>query len=370
MKIDIYLNNDRNYSCSNLIIGKTYENEATKLWFMLDEKMYDKDFYLEFEKIDGTKFSTPKLEIQEEIIESEAEKLTIKYVEYAIPNSLLDIAGDLKVEVVLRKDGTVFKTYTIKFTILNSINASEDMPNQYPDFISEAQQVIDLVKTDGTGEKYLSDNGTYKEVSGGTTDYNNLSNKPIKYLTGTEETPIYFNNLETGLYIFNGTCQPYKDADLTGFANNIFAQVLKTDEYISLMYDDLTNNEIEYFKVMIDGSSYESKSYNLNDLKPKEKIITSDRTTISTRLYDNYNYQVSSVPTRILLNFDESKTAGFRCTFVFKTGDTVPQFQCNYDIKWHGDSVEDNKFTIKSNKSYTLEFWQDVNCFNANVREV
>lgn len=163
MKIDIYLNNDRNYSCSNLIIGKTYENEATKLWFMLDEKMYDKDFYLEFEKIDGTKFSTPKLEIQEEIIESEAEKLTIKYVEYAIPNSLLDIAGDLKVEVVLRKDGTVFKTYTIKFTILNSINASEDMPEEYPDFISEAQKVIDLIKIDGNGERYLSDDGTYKK---------------------------------------------------------------------------------------------------------------------------------------------------------------------------------------------------------------
>lgn len=244
MEINIYLNNDRTYECNNLIIGKTYENEATKLWFMLDEEMYDKDFYLEFEKIDGTKFSTPKLEIQEEVVENVLEGvtgLTLKYVEYAIPNSLLDIAGDLKVEVVLRKDGTVFKTYTMKFTILNSINASEDMPNQYPDFISEAQQVIDLVKTDGTGEKYLSDNGTYKEVSGGTTDYNNLSNKPIKYLTGTEETPIYFNNLETGLYIFNGTCQPYKDADLTGFANNIFAQVLKTDEYISLMYDDLTN---------------------------------------------------------------------------------------------------------------------------------
>lgn len=50
MKINIYLNNDRTYECNNLIIGKTYENEATKLWFMLDEEMYDKDFYLEFEK--------------------------------------------------------------------------------------------------------------------------------------------------------------------------------------------------------------------------------------------------------------------------------------------------------------------------------
>lgn len=165
MKIDIYLNNDRNYSCSNLIIGKTYENEATKLWFMLDGEMYDKDFYLEFEKVDGTKFSTPKLEIQEEVIEEVLEGLTIKYVEYAIPNSLLDIAGDLKVEVVLRKDGTVFKTYTIKFTILNSINASEDMPEEYPDFISEAQKVLDETKEVlGDVEKALPVGGTAGQV--------------------------------------------------------------------------------------------------------------------------------------------------------------------------------------------------------------
>lgn len=168
MKIDIYLNNDRNYSCSNLIIGKTYENEATKLWFMLDEEMYDKDFYLEFEKVDGTKFSTPKLEIQEEVIEEVLEGvtgLTIKYVEYAIPNSLLDIAGDLKVEVVLRKDGLVFKTYTMKFTILNSINASEDMPSQYPDFVSEAQKVLDETKEVlGDVEKALPVGGTAGQV--------------------------------------------------------------------------------------------------------------------------------------------------------------------------------------------------------------
>lgn len=29
MTINIYLNNDRTYQCDNLIIGKTYENEAT-----------------------------------------------------------------------------------------------------------------------------------------------------------------------------------------------------------------------------------------------------------------------------------------------------------------------------------------------------
>lgn len=168
MRINIYLNNDRNYRCDNLIIGKTYENEATKLWFMLDEEMYDKDFYLEFEKIDGAKFSTPKLEILEEYLTEEdggTIGITIKYVEYAIPNSLLDVPGDLKVEAILRKNGTVFKTYTMKFTVLNSINASEDMPEEYPDFISEAQKVLDETKEVlGDVEKALPVGGTVGQV--------------------------------------------------------------------------------------------------------------------------------------------------------------------------------------------------------------
>lgn len=168
MRINIYLNKNRTYSCDNLIIGKTYENEATKLWFMLDEEMYDKDFYLEFEKIDGAKFSTPKLEILEEYLTEEdggTIGITIKYVEYAIPNSLLDVPGDLKVEAILRKNGTVFKTYTMKFTVLNSINASEDMPEEYPDFISEAQKVLDETKEVlGDVEKALPVGGTVGQV--------------------------------------------------------------------------------------------------------------------------------------------------------------------------------------------------------------
>lgn len=370
MKTIITINDNREVICSSAIIGKTYENEATILHFDLTDEMKNKDFYLDFEKPDGTKLSTPRLDIKSSYL-GESDTSLKHYVDYAIPNSLLDIKGNLKCEVVLRSNGVVFKTYTIKFNILNSINASGEIPEQYPDFVSEAQKVIDLIDTTGDGTMYLSNDGTYKQGgSGGTSDYNDLENKPITYLTGTDETPIYFNTLETGIYIFNGVTQPYKDADITGNAVNVFVQVLKLEEYISLMYDDLANNEIEYFKVMIDGSSYESKAYNLNDLKPRENIITSSRTTISTRLYDNYNYQVSSIPTRILLNFDENKSVGFRCTFVFKTGDTIPKFQCDYDIKWHGDSIENNVFTINPNKSYTIEFWQDVNCFNANVREV
>lgn len=394
MKIDIYLNNDRNYSCSNLIIGKTYENEATKLWFMLDEKMYDKDFYLEFEKVDGTKFSTPKLEIQEEVIEEVLEGvtgLTIKYVEYAIPNSLLDIAGDLKVEVVLRKDGTVFKTYTIKFTILNSINASENMPEEYPDFISEAQKVLDETKEVlGDVEKALPVGGTAGQVltklsdtdfdckwsnagqgdmmssvydtnhdgivdnaekvnnhtvdsdvpsnakftdtiyddteikksivnvekeiptkvseltndsgyltnytesdptvpnyvktiteadiakwnagggSGGTSNYNDLTNKPFVNATGTESSPVYLRALLTGAYILNGTCSPYENSNVFMTANNAVTFVNHFDAVTAVQIFYPPYNQVQYFEVY--DENYTTNTVYLNNLVTKEYV--------------------------------------------------------------------------------------------------
>lgn len=42
------------------------------------------------------------------------------------------------------------------------------------------------------------------ESGGGTTDYNDLSNKPIVNLTGTESSPVTFSDLEYGNYLIKG----------------------------------------------------------------------------------------------------------------------------------------------------------------------
>lgn len=168
MTIEIKLNNNRTFECDNTIIGKTYENKTTTLKFYLTEEMISKDFYIEFEKPDGTKFITERLIITSTYTsDGTTDEFNEANVEYEIPNSLLDLKGELKVEAVMRKDDEVWKSYTLKFNILNSINASEDIPEQYPDFISETQKVIDLVEITGDGTKYLSNDGTYKEVTGG-----------------------------------------------------------------------------------------------------------------------------------------------------------------------------------------------------------
>lgn len=177
MIINIFLKNNRSYKCDETILGKTFENNATILRFHLTNEMADKNFYIEFEKDNGEKLSTPKLNI-----ESFGEELGY-YVNYPVPNSLLNVKGSLKAEVVLRDDTQrVFKSYKLKFTILDSINATNEIAEQFPDFVSETQKVLDIIETDGTGNMYLANDGTYKRVSGGsgsgTYDYSELENKP------------------------------------------------------------------------------------------------------------------------------------------------------------------------------------------------
>lgn len=220
------------------------------------------------------------------------------------------------------------------------------------------------------GLKKFNDLLQAKLISTGTSDYNDLINRPIEYLTGTEELPVYFNELDTGKYILNGKSQPYEGADITIYANNFLIEVEKTDTEVNVSFDNASINSKEYYNVLIDGSAYNHSSILYGELKQKEKIITNSRTLVSATINDNQSYQISSDPSRITISFPNEREVGFRCWLVFKTDDSLPTFTCNYDIKWHGDSVVDNIFTMNVNKSYTIEFWQDVNNFNAEVREV
>lgn len=374
MVIDIYLNDDRTIKCDDLIIGKTYENETTCLRIHLTKKMFNKDFYLEFEKPDGTKFMTPKIETLNTADESYLNDEPIEsFVIYFIPNSLLDIKGELKVEAVLRKDEEVWKSHTLKFNIFNSINASEEIPEKYPDFVSEAQKVIDLIELEGAGNKYLSDDGTYKEVegssgdynklenkpsinnvelsdnktldelgiqpkgdyaskddipvntsdlnndsgfitnyvesdptvpnhiksiteediekwnaggSGGTSDYNELTNKPFINQIGTDSSPIVLRKLQTGAYILNGVCTPYEGSDNYMTANNAvtFVNYFDTVTAIQIFYPPYS--QVQYFEVYDDNYIY--NTVYLNNLVSKEYVDSAISNSIGTALEGSY----------------------------------------------------------------------------------
>lgn len=162
---------NRSVETTQKTIGKTFENEATILKILLHGDMVENDVYLEFKKEDCSKFMTKPLQI----VNDEDNN----YVEYKMPISLLDQVGDLRMEIVLRKDDYVWKSYAIDFHVLDSINASNEVAQENNDFFSYVMDRVNVIKKDGEGTKYLADDGTYKEVQGGASDYNDLANKPI-----------------------------------------------------------------------------------------------------------------------------------------------------------------------------------------------
>lgn len=90
--------------------------------------------------------------------------------------SVLTKRGQIDMQLVIT-EGTnenetpIFKSNIFYLTCNASINAEIEQPDGYELWIDNAnallnrfQETIDVIKTDGTGEKYLSDDGTYKFV--------------------------------------------------------------------------------------------------------------------------------------------------------------------------------------------------------------
>lgn len=90
--------------------------------------------------------------------------------------SVLTKRGQIDMQLVIT-EGTneneipIFKSNIFYLTCNASINAEIEQPDGYELWIDNAnallnrfQETIDAIETDGTGEKYLSDDGTYKFV--------------------------------------------------------------------------------------------------------------------------------------------------------------------------------------------------------------
>jgi hypothetical protein len=121
-------------------IGRRGENEAEIIRVILPEDLQDKWLFLEFEKPDGTKFTTSKIDIINGV------------GEYSISGNLLDTAGMLKLEVVMRDEkGICWKSEPKKYSVIESINASDEVEKSNPDFITEAQKLLDEIKETGGG---------------------------------------------------------------------------------------------------------------------------------------------------------------------------------------------------------------------------
>ena len=115
------------------LLGVDGENGSEQLIIKIEnEKLLDKWGYIEFEKDNGEKFTTERLSV------------VGGQIVYDIVNGLLP-QGHVKVQVIFRADGFVWKSFVRQFAVDKSLNASDNLPIEYPDFIGEAQKLLDEI---------------------------------------------------------------------------------------------------------------------------------------------------------------------------------------------------------------------------------
>ena len=158
--ICVTLDENRIYTCSTNIIARSNENNTTQIAINLADCFCDYWVYMDFEKPDGTKVKTPKLNIVDNV------------AIYDIPNSVVDLDGELKAQIVLQKEnGEVWKSTIKTYHVKSSINATDDIPEK-EDFITEAQSILDGIENAVTptigenGNWYVGDRDTGKSSVG------------------------------------------------------------------------------------------------------------------------------------------------------------------------------------------------------------
>lgn len=356
--VNAYVN--RSVETTQKTIGKTFENEATILKILLHGDMVENDVYLEFKKEDCSKFMTQPLQI----VNDEDNNY---YVEYKMPNSLLDQIGNLRMEIVLRKDDYVWKSYAIDFDVLDSINASNEVAQENDDFFSYVMDRVNIIQKDGEGNKYLADDGTYKEVQGGASDYDDLTNKPITRVVSGDKTNKYpLRDLETGQYILTGYFTPYSGIDVSMVAMDVFTIVTRTDStsYIQMIFP--FNNQIQYIKTT--DTSYEMNFLSLNNLQKKMNVVENTYSTaVTIQLNDRNSFQYTKDLKKITVKLPANIEVGYNAQIVFNSGSTATEFIFDEEITWIGDDVSNSEFTPQPNRYYTIDVWKDVNKLIAKV---
>ena len=351
---------NRSVETTQKTIGKTFENEATILKILLHGDMVENDVYLEFKKEDCSKFMTQPLQI----VNDEDNNY---YVEYKMPNSLLDQIGNLRMEIVLRKDDYVWKSYAIDFDVRDSINASNEVAQENDDFFSYVMDRVNIIQKDGEGNKYLADDGTYKEVQGGASDYDDLTNKPITRVVSGDKTNKYpLRDLETGQYILTGYFTPYSGIDVSMVAMDVFTIVTRTDStsYIQMIFP--FNNQIQYIKTT--DTSYEMNFLSLNNLQKKMNVVENTySTSVTIQLNDRNSFQYTKDLKKLTVNLPANIEAGYNAQIVFNSGSTATEFIFDEEITWIGDDVSNSEFTPQPNRYYTIDVWKDVNKLIAKV---
>ena len=287
--ICVNINRDHMYGCDTYFIGRSGENESTQFQIKLEDCLCDSWVYIDFIKPDGTKYKTPRLDIVDGT------------VTYDVTNELLTNKGTLKAQIVLQNEtGIIWKSTVKSYEIIQSIDATEDIPNK-EDFITEAQNLLDdieagLTPTIGNNENwFVGGKDTGKPSRGPKGDDYIIDDKDLQEIEAEIKSnlqPLLDNTLKEA-NDYADSIKPTKTSELTNDSN--FA---KTDQNNNFKVSQTINGTLTINgDVVQNGNSYETHAeqvYTKND-----EIITRDGavgglsegeyTGIKALLYDGAN---------------------------------------------------------------------------------
>ena len=176
--IRVTIGRDHTFNCDTVVIGRTGEHIISRFEIDLPEELCNMWPYLDFKKPNGEKVITKRLEIAG------------GKIGYDIPNGLLDKNGTLEAQLLLKtENGETWKSASKKFVVLESIDASDAVPEK-EDFITDAQNLLDeLTEAKENGEFNGKDG---KDGIDGVVDYSLVANALKGSATGN---PIAFSDV-------------------------------------------------------------------------------------------------------------------------------------------------------------------------------
>ena len=147
------------------------------------------------------------------------------------------------------------------------MECTEQIIDTKPDVIENLlARMEDLETTGGVSDeqienalnKYLDKN----PVTGGVTDYNELTNKPITRVESLDTTSLVnLRDLESGQYILYGYFSPYENSDISISADNSMVSVIKKAAGSHIICLDPLNAKIVFFEILVDETAEKGFQY-------------------------------------------------------------------------------------------------------------
>lgn len=295
--IRVTIGRDHTFNCDTVVIGRTGEHIISRFEIDLPAELCTMWPYLDFKKPNGEKVITKRLEIAD------------GKIGYDIPNGLLDKNGTLEAQLLLKtENGETWKSASKKFVVLESIDASDEIPAK-EDFITDAQNLLDELTEakengefngkDGVPDYSLVASAIKCNVSGNPVAFSDVSplvhEIKVKLIADGGKNLFHFPKNETvsGYYDLEGTeyeenekntqwsyttegskikiSDPIGDLSASygiDLSFNILELLGNVDRNKKLTISAITNDEYFNGEVMFEGSdiSYEPLTFTLSNL--------------------------------------------------------------------------------------------------------